>query len=723
MQLSFLHLIVVLLTISQHCIAVKCYYKLVDIKVADCRFMMASWRPDHSMLLSLLLDTVVGTKEMIAIRQDYCVLRDCLTSALSKDNEYFTGSKAEGLDLLGSDLDFMEDWNNITKIRVIQSFDENMDPSANVSTIFMSTENVPPGFALLEYLPQPLNLMNQFLYQACQIKNGIRYLSSDLIVQKYVHTVSSITPFAQKVNRQGPSAETWTPVQDPSTAGIDHVFSIHCPFWPNACLEWIHRPRQFGWPTSQDISSITDFGCHLVPIGHPHSKKKQMEWRLSFSIPERTLVRSFNHAQMQCYAVMKIILKEFIKVNCSPQNQVLCSYFIKTFLFWKYETTELNFWHENNLRECILYLLAEFSKCIQEGELRHYFIPQFNLLSVKLTRASQTELLQLFEIIIQSDISILKDCTTFQNVWSDFLQCRENKNNIISRKKIENLLNNDRCMMEKLQILNIYVNGLHLSQNVHNTCSQVLALSCKTSLCTLVLKQCLLLQHLSLQMHMCIPGNKGVYQLCRTAQNKSYSFDISTCKLWCAILLFNRGDFSYALNIINQMLSSIPPSVIYHNMPLSSTDGKQLYVDMFLNSDVTVIQKARKAWMFDLFFEQAIMANVVPLAIQIELNFSPTKSIALSPFTCAYYLQFLCYHRMQQYDNRDRALQQLIEVANNREQWGISPWISLNIEGHCLLLTGRTTQARDVFNRSHRSTQSTPYEILNSAMWYLLNCF
>ena len=151
-----------------------------------------------------------------------------------------------------------------------------------------------------------------------------------------------------------------------------------------------------------------------------------MEWRISFSLAERTLVWSFNHVQMQCYALLKIIQKEFIKVRCNPPNQVLCSYFIKTFLFWKYETTELSFWREDNLRHCIKFLLVEFSKCVQEGVISHYFIPRFNLLSIKLTRAAQAEILQLLDIITQSDISILKECRTLHSVWSEFLSVREN---------------------------------------------------------------------------------------------------------------------------------------------------------------------------------------------------------------------------------------------------------------------------------------------------------
>ena len=144
---------------------------------------MASWTPDHSMLLSLLLDTVVGTKETIAIRQDFCSLKDCLYSAHARRNIYFTGSKAEGLNLPGSDEDFMMDHNDVDKIKVSQSLDENHNTSA-YSIFFMSTDNVPPGFALLQHLHH--TPMGSRPYQAFQNMYGIQYLSSDLIVQNIV---------------------------------------------------------------------------------------------------------------------------------------------------------------------------------------------------------------------------------------------------------------------------------------------------------------------------------------------------------------------------------------------------------------------------------------------------------------------------------------------------------------------------------------------------------
>ena len=446
---------------------------------------MASWTPERSSILSALLDEVVGTQEMVAIRQDHCMIQDCLMSKPFKT--YFTGSKAEGLDLPGSDLDFMTDMNDWLHIKVIQSLDERPIISPrSYSICLVSTENVLPGFALIQYVNQSLNTSISMSLASLNM-NGSRYLSSDLIVEHYLSCHSLLDKSATRT-RQGPSIETRPEYFSKSESGYDDVLSIHCDFWPTTALEWTQRPRHFGWPTSHDMSTIINFGCHLVPVGHPNSDTKLMEWRISFSVAERTLVWSFNQVQMQCYAVMKIILKEFIKVKCSPHNQVLCSYFIKTFLFWKYETKDLNFWCANNFRECIMFLLTGFSQCLQEGVLRHYFIPRFNLLSVKLTRAAQTELLQLFDTIVQSDVRILRECRTLQNICSGFLQIGENKNKVFRDEKRRNMLQNERCMMESINIFDLVVS---LSPFHCNSISTLLSLSCKTHLKTFVLKRCL----------------------------------------------------------------------------------------------------------------------------------------------------------------------------------------------------------------------------------------
>ena len=484
--------------------------------------------------------------------------------------------------------------------------------------------------------------------------------------------------------------------------------------------------------------------------------RKLAEWRISFSVAERTLVWSFNHIQMQCYAVMKILLKEFIKKKCSPQNQVLCSYFIKTFLFWKYETMQLDFWSEQNFRECIMFLLIEFSNCIREEKLMHYFIPKFNLLSVKLTQAAKIEILELFDIVIQRDISILKECVTLQNVWSKFLS-HENQINIIYHDRRKSFLKDDKLMMEKLKFLiptdmyndrldlirspflqvlkmntpiwlpkqniDLIANGMQLF-TLDRVLKQILPLSCKTDLKSLVVKKIKLGKQIKslVPVNPQHPGNKDLYKLLQIATDNA-SYDISTGKLWCATVLLKKGAYSTALSILNKALSNIPPFAFYE----FSTDRcgtNSLYADKFMDSSCTTMQRAGQAWLTDIIFPKH-MFEILPLGIQIEqcfTNYLNCMHFSLSPYTYVHYLMFLCYHELHQYDRRDHSLQKLIDIVNNKEQCGLFVFRSLNIDGHCMLLCRKTDQARNMFKMSQVFTALNPAsDLMNSARWYLTN--
>ena len=135
--------------------------------------------------------------------------------------------------------------------------------------------------------------------------------------------------------------------------------------------------------------------------------------------------------------------------------------------------------------------------------LRHYFIPRFNLLSAKLTPAAQRELLQLFDIIIASDISILKDCRYLQTMWSLLLETIEIgtihiESLLRNRNKLANSINYT-CMQKHCEML-IYVIGRSMSlypMSVNKLFCAILSRCCQTALQTLALKYVLLNIHIT----------------------------------------------------------------------------------------------------------------------------------------------------------------------------------------------------------------------------------
>ena len=684
---------------------------------------MVDWSPEHNTYLSTLLDDVTGTEESVRTRQDFCKIWDCIKS-INPDNvnAYYTGSKAEGLNLPGSDDDYMYDINNSTDIAVSESV-QDLVQSTRRNKLLIITDNVPPAFAMLKCV----TLHSQLLSCSAVLMNNESYLSS----QQFVSSPWRKSEKTETSRIQGPSVEVWTEYQDTSQSGQDNVPSILCNFWPTSAAEWKDRPRKYGWPSQQDKEYIESFGCHLVPIGHPLSVRKSLEWRLSFSIAERTLLWSFNHTQIQCYAVMKLILKEYVKTKCDEKHKsVLCSYFIKTFLFWQFENMERSFWQIANFSGCIMYLFQEFYSCIQTGVLRHYFVPRFNLLEIKLTPDAQNELLKIFGKGIETGISIIGQCSSLVGVWSHFFEIRDRRycaerTTEIHRRRI---FNNDEIAMELIS-----VNMVYLIYNTQFTLENLLAAFVKrndggnvpTYLSVFITKSiCLLIATRKLynSFHQC---NKYLHYHITLLNKNVYGTNIATSKLWLATFLLQKEDYDGSLQNVNDVLSSIPPYALYYSGAgiKSGDDSKQLYVDRYCGRNTDISCRAKEAWLFDMHITHSEY-SFMPRAIQIELDHcDPTRGVWISPFIYAYYLIFLCYHGLGQYDNMDSALRQLVETVNDDERCGLFRYHSYNIAGHCMLMAGYIEIAMGMFLISAQFTNSVPrsraFDKYNAAYKYL----
>ena len=183
-----------------------------------------------------------------------------------------------------------------------------------------------------------------------------------------------------------------------------------------------------------------------------------------------------------------------------------------------------------------------------------------------------------------------------------------------------------------------------------------------------------------------------------------------------------KRDYSTCLRTVNDILSNIPPFALYMSDRVlwSSSESKSLYEQVYFESDTAITRRASTSWLMDMFFSKNMLGNV-PLAIHIELGVCDDRlGVIVSPFIFSYYLMFLCYHELRQYADRDRALRRLVDILNSREQRGYFIHHSLNITGHCLLLAGQWSDARELFIRSHQLSQmNSPVNKYNSARHYL----
>ena len=172
------------------------------------------------------------------------------------------------------------------------------------------------------------------------------------------------------LNRHGPALQL--------TKGeiFDFIQALECDTWPLFATEWLTRRRDNGWPSSYLIQKIKHYVFFVVHASHPQSNEKELQWRLSFTRQERSLVVHFNSVQIKCYVVLKAIKNN---INEQIGEETLTSYHCKTCMFYMLENTPNEMWIPENLASCVLMCLRQIRLWAMNGNCPNYFIPGENM--------------------------------------------------------------------------------------------------------------------------------------------------------------------------------------------------------------------------------------------------------------------------------------------------------------------------------------------------------
>ena len=287
----------------------------------------------------------------------------------------YSGSRGEGLRFSSSD----EDWMIINKIvKVMASNSHATIYDCSMTLLLMENEMTKPGFSLLRLCGEFINPLVLTCTQ--YIINGY-YLSSKK--WREFHTAhGNKTEFTH----------------GPCTSGVvgsyeyDLAFCLKCNDWPILAHDCIKRLHSCSWPLPDTIQTIVSDGVLFVPIGAKQSFFENTEWRMSFSLAEQKLIHAMNHTQFLCYALLKIFLKEAIDVNPEVKG-LLCSYFMKTALFWEITTFENN-WNPSMLLVCFWNCFRRILQWVKCSYCPNFFIPPNNMFEGKIEGRNRDKLLQ-----------------------------------------------------------------------------------------------------------------------------------------------------------------------------------------------------------------------------------------------------------------------------------------------------------------------------------------
>ncbi|KAH3696750.1 hypothetical protein DPMN_084226 [Dreissena polymorpha] len=165
--------------------------------------------------------------------------------------------------------------------------------------------------------------------------------------------------------------------------------------------EWICRHRPGHWPTQELLEDAKTCMCFLVPVGHPFSDTKHIEWRLSPNLIERKLMFSLNIVQIKCYVFLKMIKKSLFY---NVVEDGITSFHCKTILFYTLERTHAHLWQDCNLAFLVKLCLHTLQRCLKHGVCPHYIIGGVNLFDSKLSVSQRRKMYVFVSSLLKNNL-------------------------------------------------------------------------------------------------------------------------------------------------------------------------------------------------------------------------------------------------------------------------------------------------------------------------------
>eukprot|EP00105_Crassostrea_gigas_P036031 XP_019920179.1 PREDICTED: uncharacterized protein LOC105321661 [Crassostrea gigas] len=336
---------------------------------------------------------IVGTSQQLAIRREAMDIGDVLDRQVKSSSgvrEMISGSFREGFRLKQSDVDYMY-WSN--NHRVILDMSQSKYYNTDNTTLILSdSSESPPGFTLLQLLTPS---RDEDIQSACTKVNDRDYISSSVYRQL---TCSAILSNATEHGPCGSSSM-------PGGQEYDTAICFVSDFWHPSASSWINRCHS--WPDPEVVDNIVRNGCHFVAIGHPLGLHEKNEWRISFSQAEFKIVYSMNHCQFLIYGLLKLFLKEVINRQSDKNNTRLCSYHMKTAIFWAIQQNTLSQCCPQNFLASFWVCFKLLLKWVYEGVCPSFFIPQNNLFSTKICGSAQHHLFRQLHKLYKNGLACL----------------------------------------------------------------------------------------------------------------------------------------------------------------------------------------------------------------------------------------------------------------------------------------------------------------------------
>ncbi|XP_056014757.1 uncharacterized protein LOC125674747 [Ostrea edulis] len=623
----------------------------------------------------------LGTSQQVAMRRDVIDIQEMVRNKANGSNPnmmLYSGSRREGFRIKGSDTDVMFWFNNY---KVIWDLSQTQFYNVHRQVLILSVSSEsPPGFTLLQLLTPRANIR---VFSALVTVNGGLYISSS----KYREiTCSAIMPNSTVHGPCGSGAIG--PLE------YDTAQCFACDFWPPSASSWIDRCHT--WPQPQVVRDIVRSGCHFVAIGHKLGNHESNEWRISFSLAEQKLVYSMNHCQFLTYGLLKLFLKEVINNGLGDNEKLLCSYHMKTSVFWMIQQNTIHNWCPQNLLKCFWYCFKLILKWVYEGVCPNFFIPENNMFLSNIHGETQNRLfVRLFGFYEKGLASLLHSPSLSSHIinvlYNPRLSVCTDEHTLVSEIEFDKEIFWEMYTKKSLPSSDVY-----LIMNYVNTVGQV-------RVSPLTQYQVLMLQLLTAYLlHKAAFTIQNMYS--STTENKlMYIADRMSCqmlklaakfgcisyRLYIAMYYYKTLRYTEALSMIEMTKVNLAQSYVMYNWTVDTERYTEAVGGQSWSS------KLRHAVALDITLNNRIIYINELMTEQMVSLQNHHNTLIIPPLVVLHMLEFLCYRHIDTM-RAQTALNDLQVLVHNDQGLYVgvdSRDISWQILGICQQISGNLQAA------------------------------
>ncbi|XP_052066572.1 uncharacterized protein LOC127706174 [Mytilus californianus] len=578
------------------------------------------------------------------------------------------GSFGEGLDLRGGDIDI------VYANKYIEVYEGRKFAFDYRKTYLkMETETTQAGYTMLHCI----FTNNNNALQCCEKINGKYYFSNALFKQRFLLDQNMLMVI------HGPCLSN-------EQGDYDFAQALHSKLWISAAKNWITRSKNV-WPSYEVKHSIVKHGVLFVPVGYKGSPSEELQWRISFNVGEKLLIYTFTHSQLLCYCLLKILLKDVINEHMDVKyRELLCSYFLKTIMFWVSEEVPPSIWKPRNLLSCFMRCFSRLIYYVEFSVCPHYFIPQNNLFANRIIGHARKVLLE-------------RLCSLYKSGWGCFKfsyslflprvrrfytePCMKYLERI--KLSVSNLIRTDASLIDSFSCsccLQGAITGMHPLLSYKNPKILYLYRYSMSMLCT---------QKAQLIPLKCIVGNKYCYMNYKAIQYnllQNIYHDAVSGWLMLASFFYRTEQYNKAIYIISNCVNvKLYPNseMIQKYIKLCTVKSFQKRLYPLLKIEICNVVRFKSK------------STLIPQELQMEVE---DISHCFPSTSYTHFLRFLCHYHMVNLIECNESLRDLQRTitSSDRLDTPTSKALSFICLGIGFQLLGNKDSARKAFNQAFK---------------------